>query len=177
MPLEKGSSQKVISRNIEEMQEHGHSHAQSVAAALHTAKDDGFGGLKREANELPQSDAAYAPATAMTIEDIQREGEKLWAGPDGNIGSKVGAASGLPQSTQSPTPVYPAGDSTEEERTARKEANPSKKPQSMHPETRSRMAANIFQTRHDPNPRPKPMKSADEVSPPRATRRTRGATT
>jgi hypothetical protein len=40
MPLEKGNSEKVISHNIEEMQAHGHSHEQSVAAALHTAKDD-----------------------------------------------------------------------------------------------------------------------------------------
>jgi hypothetical protein len=40
MPLEKGDNPQAISHNIEEMQNHGHSHEQSVAAALHTAKDD-----------------------------------------------------------------------------------------------------------------------------------------
>lgn len=193
MPLEKGSSQKVISRNIEEMQEHGHPHRQAVAAALHTAKDDTMSGLKREAEDLPSSDerkvitrngqvihshdeedadypgtkssgpggsshaervaynkkvdpggsgpvsgrrpkpdyegihgsapaeskahvnttgdeAPYRAATAMTIEDIQREGERMWAGPDGNIGSKAGAASSLPHST-----VFPQGDSADPE--------------------------------------------------------------
>jgi nitrate/TMAO reductase-like tetraheme cytochrome c subunit len=37
MPLESGKSKKVISHNIEEMQEAGHPHDQSVAAALHNA--------------------------------------------------------------------------------------------------------------------------------------------
>lgn len=37
MPLEKGSSQKTISKNIKEMQNAGHSHKQSVAAALNNA--------------------------------------------------------------------------------------------------------------------------------------------
>jgi hypothetical protein len=39
MPLEKGSSQETISKNISEMEKSGHSHEQSVAAALHEAKD------------------------------------------------------------------------------------------------------------------------------------------
>jgi len=42
MPLKKGSSQRVISENIKEMQEHGHPHDQAVAAALSTAKDGQF---------------------------------------------------------------------------------------------------------------------------------------
>lgn len=37
MPLEKGNSRAVIGRNIHEMQNSGHPHAQAVAAALHTA--------------------------------------------------------------------------------------------------------------------------------------------
>ena len=38
MPLTKGSSQKTISHNIEEMEAHGHPHDQSVAAAISIAK-------------------------------------------------------------------------------------------------------------------------------------------
>jgi hypothetical protein len=50
MPLEKGKSKEVISRNIEEMVEHGHPEKQAVAAALHTAhpkggKDAGVSGV------------------------------------------------------------------------------------------------------------------------------------
>lgn len=37
MPLKKGASQKVISQNIREMQKAGHSHSQSVAAAMRMA--------------------------------------------------------------------------------------------------------------------------------------------
>jgi hypothetical protein len=40
MPLEKGSSEKVIGTNIREMEAAGHPHNQSVAAALHTAHPD-----------------------------------------------------------------------------------------------------------------------------------------
>lgn len=38
MPLHKGSSQAVISRNISEMEHSGHPHDQSVAAALSNAR-------------------------------------------------------------------------------------------------------------------------------------------
>lgn len=41
MPLEKGKSQKVIGKNIEEMQEAGHPHKQAVAAALNQARKSG----------------------------------------------------------------------------------------------------------------------------------------
>lgn len=38
MPLQSGSSKSVISNNIKEMKEHGHSQEQSVAAALENAR-------------------------------------------------------------------------------------------------------------------------------------------
>jgi hypothetical protein len=41
MPLAKGKSKAVISKNIREMEEAGHPHNQSVAAALHTANPKG----------------------------------------------------------------------------------------------------------------------------------------
>ena len=41
MPLKKGKSKKVISTNIEEMMESGHSQAQSVAASLSQARKSG----------------------------------------------------------------------------------------------------------------------------------------
>jgi hypothetical protein len=41
MPLAKGTSRATISRNIREMEASGHSHKQSVAAALHTAHPKG----------------------------------------------------------------------------------------------------------------------------------------
>lgn len=39
MPLQVGSSQGTISKNIGEMENSGHPHKQAVAAALHTAND------------------------------------------------------------------------------------------------------------------------------------------
>jgi hypothetical protein len=41
MPLKKGTSRKVISRNIEEMVAAGHPRDQAVAAALETARKSG----------------------------------------------------------------------------------------------------------------------------------------
>lgn len=40
MPLEKGSSQETISRNISEMRHSGHPQAQAVAAAMREARED-----------------------------------------------------------------------------------------------------------------------------------------
>lgn len=37
MPLEKGSSQEVVSKNISEVEKAGHPHEQAVAAAMHEA--------------------------------------------------------------------------------------------------------------------------------------------
>ena len=41
MPLAKGKSRKVIGRNIKEMEESGHSKAQSIAASLNEARKSG----------------------------------------------------------------------------------------------------------------------------------------
>ena len=41
MPLKRGKSRSVIGKNIKEMEESGHSKAQSVAAALNTARKSG----------------------------------------------------------------------------------------------------------------------------------------
>jgi hypothetical protein len=41
MPLSKGKSKKVISKNIQEMVEAGHPQKQAVAAALNTARKSG----------------------------------------------------------------------------------------------------------------------------------------
>lgn len=38
MPLEKGKSKKIIGKNIAEMEKSGHPKAQSIAAALSTAR-------------------------------------------------------------------------------------------------------------------------------------------
>ena len=40
MPLEKGSSQEVISKNISEMRKSGHPEKQAVAAAMNNANKD-----------------------------------------------------------------------------------------------------------------------------------------
>jgi hypothetical protein len=41
MPLKKGKSKKVISKNIKEMESSGHPKDQAVAAALNTARKSG----------------------------------------------------------------------------------------------------------------------------------------
>lgn len=41
MPLAKGKSQKVIGKNIKEMEKSGHPKSQSIAAALNEARKSG----------------------------------------------------------------------------------------------------------------------------------------
>jgi hypothetical protein len=41
MPLKKGTSKKVIGKNIKEMEESGHPKKQAIAAALETARESG----------------------------------------------------------------------------------------------------------------------------------------
>ncbi len=41
MPLKRGKSKKIISKNIEEMQHAGHGHKQAIAAALNEARKSG----------------------------------------------------------------------------------------------------------------------------------------
>jgi hypothetical protein len=48
MPLEKGKSKKVISRNIAEMRRSGHPEKQSVAAALNEARKSGAHIMKKK---------------------------------------------------------------------------------------------------------------------------------
>lgn len=56
MPLESGSSDEVISRNIAEMIRAGHPRDQAVAAAYRSA-----GRTMKKADEEPAEDAAMAP--------------------------------------------------------------------------------------------------------------------
>jgi hypothetical protein len=41
MPLQKGTSRKTIGKNIKEMEKSGHPPKQSIAAALHEARESG----------------------------------------------------------------------------------------------------------------------------------------
>ncbi len=41
MPLKKGTSKKTIGKNIEEMEDSGHSKSQSIAASLNEARKSG----------------------------------------------------------------------------------------------------------------------------------------
>jgi len=51
MPLKPGKSQKVVSKNIEEMQKSGHPHDQAVAASLHNADQYAEGGEVTDTND------------------------------------------------------------------------------------------------------------------------------
>jgi hypothetical protein len=47
MPLKKGKSEKVIGKNIKEMENAGHSKSQSIAASLNQARKSGVKILKK----------------------------------------------------------------------------------------------------------------------------------
>lgn len=47
MPLTKGSSRKVVSGNVKEMMDSGHSQKQAVAASLDSARRSKRGGARR----------------------------------------------------------------------------------------------------------------------------------
>lgn len=56
MPLKKGTSRKVIGKNIKEMEESGHPRKQAIAAALSTARKSGA--------KIPKKPAHQAKKTA-----------------------------------------------------------------------------------------------------------------
>ena len=51
MPLEKGTSRKVIGHNIKEMEASGHSRKQSIAASLNQARKSGAHIHKKKAKK------------------------------------------------------------------------------------------------------------------------------
>lgn len=71
--------------------------------------DDNFGTMKMEAEQLPAADS-YAPVGGgkITLAEISRQGQELWGGKDGNVGSLEGNASSLPAHDwdSRPIPVY-----------------------------------------------------------------------
>ncbi len=54
MPLEKGKSKAVVSKNISEMVHAGHSQKQAVAAALNTARKSGGSAKKKARRAIPR---------------------------------------------------------------------------------------------------------------------------
>ena len=56
MPLKSGSSKKVISKNIQEMEASGHPHNVAVAAALHNADKGFYGHMTEESLESNKED-------------------------------------------------------------------------------------------------------------------------
>lgn len=136
MPLEKGSSQKVISRNIEEMQEHGHPHRQAVAAALHTA-EDAVSSTQAAKNAIQEHREAYkanyGPGSSETRSPKTAANLKY---AKGKAMAEIEHAKFFPSSTSK-------DDSTPEQRTARKEANPNKVSQQLGPNTRGMLAEGI----------------------------------
>lgn len=108
MPLEKGSSREVISRNIETEMAHGKPQKQAVAIALETAgKSNKDETLNEEKKNRAQSLGAimshdeYArPVTAMTASDVNVANEKYWGGVGG-----IGPSKSAPEPERKHVPV------------------------------------------------------------------------
>lgn len=78
MPLEKGSSREVVSRNISEMVHSGHPQKQAVAAALRNAREGDNGTIiGSDDKALDASIQSVGPA-AMTLAEINKRADTYW---------------------------------------------------------------------------------------------------
>jgi hypothetical protein len=137
MPLQQGSSEKTVSRNIREMVESGHPQKQAVAAALHTARDN--------------------MGIAMTAAEVNKRAERFWNGEDGNIGPAESKAEApmLAGTAVSKIPVWRGAGMGD----AMDEVSPT---QSAPPDTRS---DNLLERGHGGIPGTEPLNSGSVPSP------------
>ncbi len=68
--LEKGSSEKVISHNIVEMEKAGHPHKQAVAAAIHNAKDSNMPDEEKKEKEVEEKGASLDEVHAFMKDNL-----------------------------------------------------------------------------------------------------------
>lgn len=89
MPLEKGSSREVVSRNISEMVKHGHPQKQAVAASLRNAREGDNGTVVGcDESALDASIQNVGPA-AMTAAEINKKADSYWKQWRGSDDAKV----------------------------------------------------------------------------------------